>query len=548
MRPTDYQGLLAGMLCILCGCGDPQVAGGNSSETQNTLSGVLVDTLGKPRAGDTVFVRPSRWTSEDAPPPGENAADVWRTVTDSNGRWTLTGIGSGAWTVEGRSGRLGRLCARVELGAGGTRIELPVDTLYPHRRVFGRIYGAFSEGARGRAYVYGTEVHANIDASGTFAFDAPVGDLRLVAHVWNGSPGTMRSEKAYQLMPHGAVEPVSLRISTFENEDYALWPHKRSAKLLYSGAGGFVLESSIDTFPILVRLTGDPVSSLDPTGSSLRFASLDGAHLHYEIERWDPARQEADVWLLVPANRKGSDNYGIVVYWGLADAAGWSDGTAVFDTAQGWVGVWHFSGSDPLRDVTANRLRLSGTGWERVQGIAGDGIRLNPNSHLVAPGALASMGGWSMASSWVRVTSAESVGNVLSLASSVDDTIAWSLRIGQQAEGLRGAFKTRAQGSALFPSKSTLDLPTNGWLHLGGLLEAVRDRPRIRFVRDSTMAYEELFDSVSIKPANRILEIGGGWSGILDEVRVRRWTLHSDAMSLEWGTGRPEAAVVWWDK
>jgi len=32
---------------------------------------------------------------------------------------------------------------------------------------------------------------------------------------------------------------------------------------------------------------------------------------------------------------------------------------AVFDTADGWVGVWHFRGGDPLRDVTANRLHLS---------------------------------------------------------------------------------------------------------------------------------------------------------------------------------------------
>lgn len=547
MKPTYIQWLLACFLCILGGCGDVHVAGGNTSETQNTLAGILVDTLGKPRVGDTVFVRPSRWTSEDVPPPGETPRNVWMTVTDTNGRWELTGIGSGSWAVEGRSGRLGRMCAQVELGEGGSRIVLPKDTVYPHRRVVGKMDWEHPKMGHGRAYVYGTDVHANVDEMGRFILEGvPVGSLRIGALFKSEAGEQLRSETSYALPAKGIPEPVVLTASSFQGEDYGVWPHRRAAQLRYSGVGGFSLESSIDTFPILVRLKGEPVSPLDPTGSSLRFTDQDGTHLHYEIERWDPALQEADIWLLVNANRKRSDNYGIVVYWGLAGAADWSDGTAVFDTARGWVGVWHFSGGDPLRDVTGNRLRLSGTGWERVPGIAGDGIRIDSRTRLTAPGALASLGGWSMASAWAQVASTASVGNVLSLASRLDDTIAWSLRVGEQAGVRRGAFKTRLQAAADFPTKSSLLLPASGWMHFGGILEAVRDRPRIRFVLDSAMAYEELFDSVALAPRDRQLEIGGGWSGVLDEVRVRRWTLHSDALILEWGTGRPEATVVWW--
>lgn len=546
-KPTYFQGLLACLLCILCECGDMHVAGGNSSETQNTLSGVLVDTLGRPRVGDTVFVRPSRWTSEDDPPPGQPMLNVWKTVTDSGGRWMLSGMGSGSWTIEGRSGHLGRMCAQVELGNGNSRIDLPADTMYPHRRLFGRIDGSLPNTGYGRVYVYGTSLHTSADEMGWFVLDdVPVGSLRIAALFKNTAGEQFRSEAQYILSPHGNLGPVVLTSSSFEGEDYRGWPHRHAAQLRYSGVGGFSLESNIDTFPILVRLKGEPVSSLDPTGSSLRFSDQDGKHLHYEIERWDPVLHEADVWLLVYTNRKRSDNYGIVVYWGLPGAADWSDGTAVFDTARGWVGVWHFSGGDPLRDVTGNRLRLSGSGWERVSGIAGDGIKIGPNSRLTAPGALASMGGWSMASAWVQMTSTGNVGNVLRLASQLNDTIAWSLRLGQQSGLRRGAFKTRMQAAADFPAKTSIVLPSDGWMHFGGILEAVRDRPRIRFVLDSTMAYEELFDSVAIAPTDRLLEIGGGWSGVLDEVRVRRWTLHSDAMSLEWGTGRPEATVVWW--
>lgn len=540
--------LVSGAMLLVVGCGDPRMAGGNSSETPNTITGILLDTLGRPRVGDTIVLRPSRWIAADLPPAGEIAPNTWRTVTDSNGRWLLEGMESGAWAVESRAGHLGRMCATVNLGDEHRFVALRADTVYPRRRISGGVAsGGFPKGAQGRVFVYGTDVHADLDATGRFVLDElPVGDLRLVAQIRTDSGIQSRAEGTLALPPRDSVASPSLAPSSFLGEDYDQWPSRRSATLRYSGTGGFVLESTIDTFPILVRLSGDPVSPADPTGSSLRFADGGGTHLPYEIERWDPVKREADVWLLVRSNRKRSDSYGIVVYWGLPDAPDWSNGAAVFDTARGWVGVWHFSGGDPLRDVTGNHLRLEGTGWEQVRGIAGGAIRLKSSARLVAPGARASMGGWSWGSGWVQIDSVGARGEVIRLGSKAGDTISWSLRVGQVGSLRRGAFKTNAQGATDFPSSTSLTLPSTGWIHLGGALEPVRDRPRIRFVLDSTMAVEQRFDSVGVSPANRVLEIGGGWTGVLDEVRVRRWTLHPDALSLEWGTGRPEATVVWW--
>ena len=112
---------------------------------------------------------------------------------------------------------------------------------------------------------------------------------------------------------------------------------------LYSIIGGATvtrIRDGIYQIAVVGRALAEERNSIE-TLKNLQLASATGvsvplaavANLRYEIERWDPALQEADVWLLVNANRKRSDNYGIVVHWGRSDAADWSDGAAVFDTA-----------------------------------------------------------------------------------------------------------------------------------------------------------------------------------------------------------------------
>jgi len=537
-----------GLSAALLGCGDQRVAGGNSSETPNTLTGILYDTLGKPRAGDTVTLRPARWTADDLPPAGARAANVWTTVTDSSGRWNVVGMESGAWVVESRKGDEGRLCATVTVGEERPFVALQADTVYRLRTIEGGFGpGMFPKGARGRVSIYGTDIQTGIDSTGKFVIKGvPVGDLRLVAQIESDSVGQSRAEDALALPPRDSIAPRVLLASSFQGEDYDLWPNRRSATLRFSGVGGFTLESMIDTIPILVHLSGAPVSPDDRTGSSIRFADAGGAHLPYEIERWDPVKREADVWVLMRSVRKRSDAHSIMVYWGLPDVPDWSNGAAVFDTARGWVGVWHFSGGDPMRDVTANRLRLSGSGWTSVKGIAGDGIRLSMVSRLSVPGDLMIGNGRATVSGWILPDTVGVVGEVLRLVASGTDSSAWSLRFGDTAGAWRASFRTPAQGSAAFPEGSTRSMCKNVWAHLGGILDASRSSPRIRVLVDSGMVADQRYDSVKIAADRAVVQVGGGWEGVIDEVRLRRNVVHPDALRLEWGTGRLEATVVWW--
>jgi len=532
----------------LAGCGEQRVAGGNTSETPNTVTGVLVDTLGRARVGDTVILRPARWTADDRAPGNERSPQIWSTVTDSGGRWSVSGMESGAWVVESRGGDLGRLSPAVTVGAERPLIAMRTDTVFRKGHVAGVIAaGAFAAGTKARVAIYGTDIEAEVDSLGRFRLEhVPTGPMRLVAHLQSDSVQS-RAEDALVLPPRDSLPPRVLTPSSFAEEDYDLWPNRKAGKLRFSGVGGFALWSTLSRIPVLVRLSGDPVSPDDRTGSSLRFEDGGGNRLPYEIESWDPVRRQAEVWVLLREARKLSDAHGIIVYWGLPEAPDWSDGAAVFDTADGWVGVWHFRGGDPLRDVTANGLHLSGSGWEPAKGQIGDGIRLRPDASLSMPaGRLAAIGGVYV-SGWVRPDSAGPDGLVARLAIPGTDTAAWTLRVGTDTAGaLRAAFQTRVHGANKFPSALTMPLARDAWSHLGGILAPSGSTSRIRLLVDSTMRTEARFDSVRIDPVRSVFQSGGGWSGVIDELRLRRQNLHPDGVRLEWGTGRPEATVVWW--
>ncbi|MCB9495517.1 MAG: DUF2341 domain-containing protein [Fibrobacteria bacterium] len=534
---------------FLGACGELRVASGNTSETPNTVAGVLVDPSGDPRIGDTVILRPARWiTSGVEAGSATSSLSVRTTVTDSQGKWSVSGMESGAWVVECRGGKLGRLTEAVTVGWDASMIQPRSDTVFPKGRVRGAFApGTFPKGARGRVDIYGTDLGGLVDSLGAFELrDVPSGPMRLVARFESDSLRA-RAEDAFELSPRDTLPARSLVPSGFWEEDYDLWPHRKAGRLRFSGSGGFVLESSQDNVPILVRLEGEPVSPMDRTGSSLRFTDGGGTHLPYEIEKWDPVRRVAHVWVKLRHTSKRSDTQGLMVYWGLPETPDWSEGSMVFDTADGWVGVWHFSGKDPLRDVTSNGLRLSGTGFESVEGVAGQGLRLQPRSRLEVAVPQATGTGFSVVSAWVRPEEVGQDGLVARLVDATSGDLGWALRIGDSSGIRRAAFQTSRHGSTEFPTSTTLPWKPSDWFHLGGYLEATRDWPRLRLLVDSVMATEQHFDSLRIPSDQARLQIGGGWSGVLDELRLRRNLRHPDVMRMEWGTGRPEAAVVWWE-
>jgi hypothetical protein len=142
-------------------------------------------------------------------------------------------------------------------------------------------------------------------------------------------------------------------------------------------------------FPLLVRLSAAnfDFSAAHGKGFDIRFAKIDGTRLRYEIERWDPGAQQAEIWVMLDTVYGSDSTQTMQLYWGNAIAADMSDGPAVFDTTVGYVSVYHLNetpsgdGSRSIHDQTANANHGTPggamTGADLVAGTVGRAVRFD---------------------------------------------------------------------------------------------------------------------------------------------------------------------------
>ena len=124
-------------------------------------------------------------------------------------------------------------------------------------------------------------------------------------------------------------------------EDYSKWAFSKNITI---NAGGLGLTGKVPRFPYLVRLnkTNFDFSQAQSSGQDIRFSRSDGAHFPYQIERWNSTStlDSAEIWVLVDTVYNNSTQY-FKMYWGKSDASSRSNGYKVFETSNGFVGVYH---------------------------------------------------------------------------------------------------------------------------------------------------------------------------------------------------------------
>jgi sulfite exporter TauE/SafE len=166
-----------------------------------------------------------------------------------------------------------------------------------------------------------------------------------------------------------------------EAQVYAAWSRFREITVNTTNAGGGAdVPDAVANFPLLVRLANTSVatganvlSEALPGGADLRFTDSTGnTALAYQIENWSAS--SGAVWVKVPTV-PGNAVTKIRMYWGRAGQTSLSNGAAVFDTANGYTGVWHLneSGAVNVSDATGNGLHFTGHAQVlAVPGVAGN--------------------------------------------------------------------------------------------------------------------------------------------------------------------------------
>jgi biopolymer transport protein ExbB len=151
-----------------------------------------------------------------------------------------------------------------------------------------------------------------------------------------------------------------------QGEDYSTWGAYRAITInTAAGSGGANVAGTVTNFPVLVRLTSAQADvfsgSLGANGADIRFTASNGTtRLKHERERWNAAGQTAEFWVLVPGIA-GNATTNIRMFWGKSGAADSSRGSAVFDTANAYRGVWHMNaeGVGSEADATVNGFTMT---------------------------------------------------------------------------------------------------------------------------------------------------------------------------------------------
>ena len=281
------------------------------------------------------------------------------TLTDQNGRFALDSVDAGDYSIEVNDGKSNGVLITCSVNGESPVLTLPVDTARPTSTISGAIMAA-KNGFTVYVQIFGLDRVVRADpASGQFEVpDVPQGsyDLRIIS---SSLPGDSLIKSNVNVQ-----SGMGINIGVIDLISFGGWSNSRKL-LLNTTASGAAVTGTVTNFPVLVRLikSNFDFSRAAPDGADLRFTKPDGTQLSYEIERFDPVNELAEIWVKVDTVF-GSDSTHIVnIFWGVSPSTGpgtsliaASNGAAVFDTANGFQGVWHLSeaGNALAKDATIN--------------------------------------------------------------------------------------------------------------------------------------------------------------------------------------------------
>jgi len=252
-----------------------------------------------------------------------------------------------------------------------------------------------------------------------------------------------------------------------------------------------------------------------------------------------------------------SDTQYVQISWGAATAPGSSNGKAVFDTAMGFLGVWHMNdaaqGQNMNSAQNAFNATLSPTGNNPAL-LTGDGIISHadslPNNSFLLAGNVPTPQQITI-SAWVypvRVTANAKI-VCKPWTSYTTPYQIYSLEL-PAVNTTSVQFHVGLSPTYTFYAASDNTLPVNAWTHLSGTYDGTTARLYVNGVMISSIQITP--SPIPPVPSNNQSWTIGSWdlitgesfSGKLDEVRICRGAFASDFIKLSYENERLGSTMV----
>jgi hypothetical protein len=343
-------------LCLLLdnGCGRlPTIAGGTSTSENGRVTGLIVDSTGAPNMNARVLLVPAVYD------PGRDVQThgILADTTGPDGRYSFDSISTGIYNIEAAHILNGTRLIKTGIPVVGDSIVLHVDTLRKTGAVEVMLPDSFNS-ETGYVYVLGTDMltHAGAAINGIVVIDSvPAGQLPALYYA-------DRSGSSAPICLSAGVQSIA---GDTAKTGYAAWAHYSQLYFNTTPSGANV-SINIRHFPALVRLTNTnfDFSQAKAGGGDVRFAKPDNTPLAYEIEQWDSASGQAAIWVKVDTVYGNNGAHYIRMHWSNPNAQDSSTSASVFDTADGFQGVWHMQqgGTGTVKDATMNNFTAAPLG------------------------------------------------------------------------------------------------------------------------------------------------------------------------------------------
>ena len=334
-------------------CSVEELAGGSSEIGNGRVIGRVVNEQGYPACSTIVSIMPSNYDPLKNGPLADTCIDT----TDADGMYRFVARQGQTFSIQAVHMALRTRVIVTGMEMKNADLNVPQCTL----KVPGSIKVSLPDGIDplfGYVYVPGSEIFAFFNNSvGFVTLDSvPAGTIPAV--YYSSTANSTSTIIRYD------VPVISGTTTIVYNPS---WKYARRL-VLNTTAGGANVSGDVSNFPVLVRLTSGnfTFAQAKADGGDLRFSKSDGTSLPYQIESWDPVAGLAEAWVKADTVHGADSTQLLIMYWGNGNAADGSNGAAVFDSSNGFEGVWHLNESSGTRAADASYNGFSGVYMDKL--------------------------------------------------------------------------------------------------------------------------------------------------------------------------------------